>query len=212
MGKPIVYGPRYSTYTRSVIMALMEKRVPHEVVHIEMEQKEHEAPAHLARHPFGRIPTFEHNGFSIYETNPILHYIDDAFPGSRLTPNDIHRRTRGQQIISVIDFYGYRPIVWGVCVPRMFADKEKGPDEAAIATAVPTVAAALRAIQDLMVNPDPFLVGRQISLADLLLVPVMHYFSGTPEGKRMLPDYPELAAWHEAVTTRPSVAETVPVL
>lgn len=210
MGKPIVYGPRYSTYTRSVIMALIEKRVAHEVVHVDMDKDEHKAPAHLARHPFGMLPAFEHNDFMIYETSPILHYIDDAFPGTRLTPNDIHRRTRAEQIISVINAYGYRPIVWGIFVPRTFTEPGKAVDEAAIAAAVPAADRALQAIEDLMTNPDPFLVGRQISLADLLLVPVMHYFAGTPEGNRMLLRHPKLAVWHDALKTRPSVVETVP--
>ena len=83
MGKPIVYGPRYSVYTRAVLMALIEKRVPFEQVHIEMDDNAHRAPEHLQRHPFGMLPAFEHNGFMIYETVPILSYIDDAFPGTR---------------------------------------------------------------------------------------------------------------------------------
>jgi glutathione S-transferase len=212
MGKPIVYGPRYSVYTRAVIMALMEKRVEHEVIHIDMDAREHKAPAHLARHPFGMLPAFEHNEFKIYETGPILHYIDDAFPGARLTPNDIHRRIRAEQIIRVINCYGYRPIVWDIFVPRTFTKPGEPVDEAAIAAAVPAAEQSLKAIQDLMMNPDPFLVGRQISLADLLLESVMHYFAGTPEGKRILPLYPKLRAWHDALQSRPSVAETVPVL
>ena len=212
MSKPTVYGPRYSTYTRAVIMALMEKRVDHSVVHIDMDKQEHKAPEHLARHPFGMLPAFEHNAFMIYETVPILNYIDDAFPGSRLTPHDIHRRTRAAQIMSVINSYGYRPLVWGIFVPRAFPEPGKPVDEKAIAAAVPKAKQALQAIEDLMLNPDPFLVGRQISLADLLLVPIIHYFAGTPEGQRILPKYPKLMAWHTIIQSRPSVMETVPTV
>jgi glutathione S-transferase len=211
MGKPIVYGPRYSVYTRAVLMALIEKKVAHDVVHIEMDDNAHRAPEHLKRHPFGMLPAFEHNGFMIYETVPILTYIDDAFPGTRLMPGDIHRRTRAAQILSVINSYAYRPLVWGVFVPRTFFKPDRVVDEAAIAEAVKAGAHALRAIEDLMMNPDPFLVGRTISLADLLLEPVVHYLETTPEGKTMLPNAPKLAAWHAALQSRPSVKETVPV-
>ena len=212
MGKPIVYGPRYSTYARSVIMALMEKRVPHDVVHVDMDKREHKAAEHLARHPFGMLPAFEHNGFKIYESLPILQYIDDAFPGTRLTPADIHSRTRALQIISVINAYAYRPLVWGIFVPRIFTEPGQPVDEAAIATAVEAGTLALKAIENLMTEPDPYLVGRQVSLADLLLVPVLHYFAGTPEGGQLMPRFSKLAAWHAALKTRPSVAETVPAL
>jgi glutathione S-transferase len=210
MGKPTVYGPRYSVYTRAVLMALIEKKVAHDQVHVEMDDNEHRAPEHLKRHPFGMLPAFEHNGFMIYETVPILNYIDDAFPGMRLTPGDIHRRTRAAQIMSVINSYAYRPLVWGIFVPRTFPKPDRVVDEAAIAEAVKTGAHVLKAIEDLTMNPDPFLVGRQISLADLLLEPVVHYLATTPEGKAMLPKVPKLAAWHAAMQQRPSVRETVP--
>jgi len=210
MSKPIVYGPRYSTYTRAVIMALLEKRVDHTVTHVDMDKKEHKAPEHLARHPYGLLPAFQHGDFMIYETVPILNYIDDAFPGSRLVPADIQRRTRSAQIMSVINSYGYRPMVWGVFVLRHFPEPGKPVDEKGIADAVPKAKQALQAIEDLMLNPDPFLVGRHISLADLLLVPIIHYFAGTPEGAKILPHYPKLMAWHTIIQSRPSVLETVP--
>jgi glutathione S-transferase len=210
MGKPIVYGPRYSVYTRAVLMALLEKKVAHDVVHVEMDNEEHRAPEHLKRHPFGMLPAFEHNEFMVYETVPILNYIDDAFPGARLAPGDIHRRTRGAQIMSVINSYAYRPLVWGIFVPRTYPRPDRVVDEAAIAEAVKTGEHALKAIEALTMNPDPFLVGRQISLADLLLEPVVHYLETTAEGTAMLGRLPKIAAWHAAIQWRPSVKETVP--
>jgi glutathione S-transferase len=44
----------------------------------------------------------------------------------------------------------------------------------------------------------------------MLLLPVIHYFVATPEGKAMLPKFPKLAAWYAAMQERPSVKETVP--
>ena len=210
MGNPIVYGPRYSVYTRAVIMALIEKKVAYDQVHIEMDDNEHQTSAHLKRHPFGMLPAFQHNGFMIYETVPILMYVDDAFPGSRLMPGDIHRRTRALQILSVINAYAYRPLVWGIFVPRTFFKPDRVVDEGAIAEAVKTGEHALRAIEDLMMNPDPFLIGRQISPADLLLECVVHYLETTAEGKAILGRLPKIAAWHAAIQSRPSVEETVP--
>jgi glutathione S-transferase len=210
MGMPIVYGPRYSVYTRAVLMALIEKQVAFEQVHVEMDDNEHRAPEHLKRHPFGMLPAFEHNGFMIYETVPILTYIDDAFPGTRLTPGDIHCRVRAAQIVSVINSYAYRPLVWGIFVPRTFPKPDRVVDETAIADAVRSGEHALRAIEDLMMDSDPFLVGRRISAADLLLECVVHYLETTPEGKAMLSRLPKIAAWHAAMQSQPSVVETVP--
>jgi glutathione S-transferase len=191
-------------------MALMEKKVVYDLVHVEMDNEEHHAPEHLKRHPFGMLPAFEHNGFMIYETVPILTYIDDAFPGARLTPADIHRRTRAAQILSIINAYAYRPLVWGIFVPRAFPKPDRAVDEAAIGEAVKAGEHALKAIEGLMTDPDPFLVGRQISPADLLLECVVHYLETTAEGKAMLGRLPRIAAWHAALQFRLSVKETVP--
>jgi glutathione S-transferase len=83
-------------------------------------------------------------------------------------------------------------------------------DETLIAEAAKTGEHALKAIEDLMMNPDPFLVGRQISPADLLLECVVHYTETTAEGKAMLARLPKIAAWHAVLQSRPSVKETVP--
>ena len=39
-------------------------------------------------HPFGRVPALQHDDFVLYETNAIAAYIDDVFPGPKLTPAD----------------------------------------------------------------------------------------------------------------------------
>ena len=210
MGKPIVYGPRYSVYTRAVLMALTEKKVAFEEVHVEQATEEHKAPEHLKRHPFGLLPAFEHNGFMIYETVPILHYVEEAFPGVRLTPADIHRRTRMAQILAVINAYAARPLVWGVFALRAYPDPGRPVDEAAIAEKVKLGTHALKAIEDLMVNPDPFLVGRQISLADMLLEPMLFYLDKAPEGPSILAQVPKIAAWHAAMQSVPTMVATLP--
>ena len=34
--------------------------------------------SHLARHPFGKVPAFEHDEFALYETQAIMRYVDEA--------------------------------------------------------------------------------------------------------------------------------------
>lgn len=212
MGKPTVYGPAYSTYVRTTRMMLMEKGVEYDHVHVDMMGGEHRGAEHLRRHPFGRLPAIEHNGFQLYETNAIVHYIDDAFPGKRIAPAGMHRRARDQQIVDVVNAYAYNRIITRLVLPYFFADKEKGPDMAAIAAAVPDVEHVLGAIQNLMTEPDPYLVGREIGFSDLFLAPIIHYLMMFPEGGRILPKLPRLAGWWLAMQQRKSVTDTVPQL
>lgn len=210
MSKPALYGPAFSTYTRSMRMVLAEKNVEYDLVEVDMLAGAHHQPDYRKRHPFERLPAFEHNGFSIYESNAIAHYIDDAFPGPRLAHPHIHRRTRDQQIVDVINAYGYKRIVTDIVVRYFFADKAKGPDMDAIAAAAPDAEYVLAAIQDLMIASDPYLVGRVLSFSDLLLAPIIAYFTQFQEGTRAMAKLPKLSHWWLAMQQRPSLAATAP--
>jgi glutathione S-transferase len=70
MTRPIVYGPAGSSYVWSARLALAEKGVAHDLVELSFEEMK--APKHLARHPFGKVPAFEHDGFTLYETQAIM--------------------------------------------------------------------------------------------------------------------------------------------
>jgi len=50
--------------------------------------------ANLARQPFGKVPAFAHDGFALYETQAILHHVDEVFAGNGLQPSDAKRRAR----------------------------------------------------------------------------------------------------------------------
>ena len=102
MAKPIVYGPAYSTYARTARLALEEKGVDYDLVEVDLLGGAAKASAHLARHPFGKVPAFEHDGFAVYETDVIMRYISAAFPGKDLEPEDAKGRARMAQAISII--------------------------------------------------------------------------------------------------------------
>ena len=201
MSEPILFGAAYSVYARIARLALIEKGVAFRFEEIDIFG---EVPAdYLARHPFKRIPAFEHDGFRLFETAAITRYVDEAFPGPALQPADPRGRARMAQVIGLVDQYFYWPAVRVIYVQR----KEERGDEGAIAAARPQVETALDTLEQL-VDGTPWLTGGEVSLADLQLAPAMDYFERTPEGSTMLPARPKLAAWWERVRQRPSMVET----
>lgn len=48
--------------------------------------------AHLARQPFGQIPTFEEDGLTLFESGAIVLHLAERHPG--LLPPDLHARAR----------------------------------------------------------------------------------------------------------------------
>ena len=208
MARPIVYGPAGSTYVWSVRLALAEKGVAHELVHVDFAGLRE--ASHLARHPFAKVPAFEHDGFQLYETQAILRYIDEGFPASPLQPTDLHQFSRMNQIIGIVDAYGWSSIAGGILVNRMLAPRMGWKvDEAAVAAAVPRARLCLSEIARLQ-GDQPFLAGERISLADLMVIPLMWYFQRQPEGAAALADNPSLLPWMRRIEARQSFQVTQP--
>ena len=213
MTTPIVHGPAYSTYTRTVRLALEEKGVAYKLDEVDILKGEGQQPAYLARQPFGKVPAFTHDGLSLYETTAIARYADEAFPGPQLQPTDAKRRARMNQIMSIVDSYAYGScigkVVWQRVVTPLLGGK---PDDQVVAEAMPMVDKSVAALEAAADPGGPFLCGAELSLADLYLIPVIDSFSQTPEGKKALAGAPRLTRWWQAVSARPSVSKTRPQL
>ena len=89
MAHPIVYGPADCSYVWSARLAPAEKGVTHEFVDVLFGA--HREQTHLSRQPFAKLPAFEHDGFTLYEIQAIVRYVDERFPGAPLQPEDVHQ-------------------------------------------------------------------------------------------------------------------------
>jgi hypothetical protein len=130
----ILHGFRYSVYVRIARIALAEKGLTYEQV--EIDPFATDVPIeYLTLHPFKRVPVLVDGDFVLYETEAITRYIDEAFHGPTLQPAEPRQRARMAQIISIIDSYGYVPMVRQVAGGRVFARfRGRKPDEALIRT------------------------------------------------------------------------------
>jgi glutathione S-transferase len=208
MARPIVYGPAGSTYVWSVRLALAEKGAAHELVEVGFGA--HREEPHLSRHPFGKVPAFEHDGFMLYETQAILRYIDEGFMTSPLQPTDLHQFSRMNQIMGIVDAYAHPSIGMRILFNRMLAPRlGMAPDEAAVQAALPQARLCLSEVARLMGN-EPYLAGDRISLADLAVIPLFHYFNRQPEGEAAFAEYPTLKPWMRRMEERQSFQVTKP--
>ena len=211
MAKPILYGPGYSTYTRTARLAMEEKGVDYDLAEVDfigggMPEE------HLARQPFGKVPAFEHDGLMLYETPAIIQYVDEAFDGPSLQPSDPARRARMTQVISIINSYTYPRTVGDLVIQRLVVPMLGGSaDEAVIEAALPEVDRSMRELER-MLGDQEYLTGNSLSLADLYLAPIFGYFVSTPESKNILEGKPGLNAWWQRIDARDSMAKTQPQL
>ncbi|RWM29515.1 glutathione S-transferase family protein [Mesorhizobium sp.] len=204
MAKPILYGADYSVYVRIARLALEEKGVAYDLVPLDIFAVDGIPAWYLEHHPFGRIPAFEHDGFRLFETSAIARYVDEAFDGPPLQPADPRGRARVDQIAGMLDAYGYRAMVWDVAVERL----EKTPaDESLIAGGLSQAETVLKVLTSLKAE-GPWLLGDQLTLADLHAAPVIAYFVKVAEGRDLLARFADIEEWYIRVAARPSFAKT----
>jgi len=162
MSEFVVYTVPGSPYARAVLATLEEKRVDYRLSPL--------APAgiksepHLSRHPFGRMPAVEHDGFRLYETQAILRYIDRIFPGPSLTPADPKAAARMDQVMNINDWYLFQGVANVIVFHRVIGPRLLGvaPDEAAIAAAMPQAYVVFGEFAQLL-GSQPCFAGDQLS-------------------------------------------------
>ena len=208
MRTPVLYGAASSVYVRAARLALAEKGVAYNLVDVDVFAPGGPPVEHMARHPFGKVPAFEHDGFQLYEAGAISRYVDEAFDGPPLQPVDPRDRARMTQIISILDSYAYRTLVWDIFVERVDAPQAgRATKEARIARALPQANVCLTALEE-STGTGPWLTGSQLTLADLHAAPMIALFLRTPEGRVMLEHHAALRAWWAAIGARPSIPAT----
>ena len=204
-----VYGIPGSPFLRSVEAGLHEKGANYELK--AMAPGEHKQPEHLARHPFGRIPALEHDGFAIYETQAILRYLDDVFPNPPLTPGNPQERARMNQVIGIIEWYFFPKAAAPIAFNRIIGPRLLGlpGDEAAIAEAMPMARTCFGVLDGILGN-KPYLTGNNVSIADIMLAAQLDLFRECAEGRELIEGTSNLLAWLERMLARPSFAATQP--
>jgi glutathione S-transferase len=200
----IVYGATYSVYTRIVRLALEVKGVGYRLVEIDIFGADRASAEYATRHPFGRIPAFEHNGFRLFESGAITRYIDGAFSGPQIQPREVRARARMNQVVSLLDAYAYRSLVWDIFVQRVRVPERGGVlDEAKIAAAVPVARQVLSTLTKIKADA-PWLVGCDLSLADIHAFPMIALFKLAPEGQSLMAEAPEISAWFDRLNQLPA--------
>jgi len=204
-----LYGFDGSTYVRTVRMLLAEKGAQYEQVPVNVLAGEPRAPEHLARHPFGKVPVVDHDGFRIIETTAIAPYLDEVLPGPSFVPDTAKGRARMHMAMGIIDSYGY-PALVGVAGYHLFPDFIGGANEERRRQDIDH---GKRVIAELMKlrGDDAFIAGAKPSLGDFYLAPICFYVALTPDAAEVFAAA-GFADWWGRMQAMPSFQNTAPNL
>jgi glutathione S-transferase len=203
----IVHSIPGSPFGRAVLATLEEKGAPYRLAPVPPGGLK--SPDHLARHPFGRVPVLERDGFLLYETQAILRYLDRILREPALTPADPRSAARMDQAMNVNDWYLFQGVATVIIFHRVIGPRLMGltPDEAAVAAAMPKAITVFEELARLL-GENPYFAGDALSLADLMLAPQLEFFAAIPEWSSLGIPHPNLVAWLARMQARPSMQAT----
>lgn len=197
-----VYGHPMSTCTRRVLLTLAEKGQQAEMVIVDLSKGEQKQPAHLSRQPFGVIPVLEDDGYSLFESRAIIHYLDARFPDPPLSPADVRARGKMEQWISV-DYSYFQPAATKIIAQMIWIPMRGGKTDPAIVEQGRAETGKVLDIVDKALGEHPYLAGDQFSLAEISWMPYVDYLIHAKAGD-LITSRKNFAAWWERVSTRPT--------
>jgi maleylacetoacetate isomerase len=164
-----VYGFWRSIASFRVRVALRLKDLPFEETPIDILSGEQFKPGYDAVNPERVVPTFIHDGQSLFQSMAIMEYLDDIKPRPRLLPEDARERAyaRSLALMTIADAH---PLV----VPRVrnHLAKAFGADAKAIENwAKHWANEGLATYERLLARraPEPFALGAEPGLADICI-------------------------------------------
>jgi glutathione S-transferase len=172
--------------------ALEEVGQPYEVRLVSFTEMK--APAHLALHPFGQIPTYEDGDLALFESGAIVFHIAERHAG--LLPDDGKARARAITWMFAALSTMEPPIVERFVAT--FMERDKSWCEARLPLVDDRIRTRLGELADRLGEAD-WLDGA-FSAGDLMMVSVLLRLGGSG----LLEDYPNLAAYVARGQARPA--------
>ena len=162
----------FSTFSRRVRIALIEKNIPCELVEVDMMARAHRGPAYLALNPYGRVPTLEDDGFLLYESTAILEYLEATHPTPPLVPADARGRAHVAMHMKLCDIQMARQ-TGTIIFPKRFLPKDRW-DEAAMAQAKRDIEKHLDIVDSQLAGKE-YMVGDRYSLVEVCYTPFVEF-------------------------------------
>jgi glutathione S-transferase len=196
--KITLYDFQGSPNCQRVKVVLSEKRLPYEIVPIDLRKMEQKRPEFLKLNPYGKVPVIADSETVLYESCIINEYLEEKYPEPPLMPKDPGRRAK----IRILIDYGMNHLdtPYQKLRQQMMKD-EKERDPTVIEEAKKELKNLLQRL-DREIGDQPYLAG-DFSLLDAALIPRFLRM----EGMGVLPDpsLPRLGGWLGRMKARPSV-------
>jgi glutathione S-transferase len=158
-------------------------------------------PEHLARNPFGTLPTLElDNGSYLVESLAIIEYLEDKFPHNGLLEGSPEQRGKARDVERIVDIRLASPM--GAYVHAVNSPLGYPKDEAKATQLEADMRPPLDYLENLLSDGRPLLMGERVSIADCTLQAPLQFLRYIEAD--VIGDRPLLRAWDERYRARPA--------
>jgi glutathione S-transferase len=203
--KPLIYCFSGSPYTWRALIALEEKGIDYDAKWIPRASGEHRTPEMLALNPRGRLPNLRYGDVTLYESVAICLFLELEHPEPPLIPRSSAERARVLVLMSEAEYLDSE-----TAEALLFAlgakTDDAGPEPRR--KAYQKLHAEVARWEAHLERGGDYLVGDELSLADIVVFPGVAFFVRT--GLTLSKRTPKLAAWYERMVERPSVQASWP--
>ena len=160
-------------------------------------------PEYRRMNPNGLVPTIEHDGFVLWESNAIVRYLVRNSGNDRLLPADEHRSALAEQ------WMDWQVSTFWPAIRVLFLGLVRTPveqrDNAAIEASRNSTLGALR-ILDQWLQHHAYVAGDAFSIGDIPLGAGVWRWMALPIER---PELPNVQRWFDALAQRPAYKDVV---
>ncbi|CAH6943070.1 glutathione S-transferase omega-1 [Phodopus roborovskii] len=186
-----IYSMRFCPFAQRVLMVLKAKGIRHEIININLKSK---PEWFFKKNPAGLVPVLEDSkGRLISGSAIICEYLDEAYPGKKLFPDDPYEKACQKMILE--SFSKVPPLV-----ARFIRKKEDRPD------IIEELRKEFRMLEEDITNYNSdIFVGDAVSMTDYLMWPWFQRLE-VLELNECVAHTPKLKGWMAAMKKDPIVS------
>jgi glutathione S-transferase len=191
------YAP-LSINSRRVWIALLEKQIPFEAIQLNLDGDQF-SPEFTTINPLQRVPVMIEDGLTLVESLAILDYLEAKYPTIALMPKEIEASAIGR-MICMVSLTELQPAT----LPLTKQLVGLTVDPTTLQTAQQRIIQVLQFFAD-RIHDRPYLLGNDFTLADIVAGTLVE---ALPMLGIAMDSFPQLTAWLDRLSSRPSFQQT----
>jgi glutathione S-transferase len=167
-----LYYDAMSQPSRALLLFIRANSIPCEEIAVALRKGEHKKEEFKQINPFQKVPVIEHNGFKLTESVSILRYLSREFPvKDHWYPKDTKLRAKVDEYMAWqhlnLRMFGSMVFQHKIIIPLA---KGQPPNERSVKTFEKGLEGVLEQIEKVWLRENPYIAGKELSIADLLAV------------------------------------------